>query len=144
MKKAKWVCLGLLVLGLALALVESGAFAQSAGNPEAALKTALSHAGFAAKADAVGAVTLHLHHVLNCMVGTQDKRFNATAGNPCQGQGNGALPDIKAKAGQDLQYYAAWWVVEIANQGIASKNYLEAKAAAHIVGLILQDATKAK
>jgi hypothetical protein len=144
MTKADWLWSGLLVLGWALACVASWAFAQSPGNPEMQLKTAIAHAGFAAKADAVNGVTLHLHHVLNCMVGPQDTRFDTVAGNPCQGQGNGALSDIKPKTGQDLPYYEAWWVAQIASQGIASKNLQEAKAAAHIVGLILHDATKGK
>ena len=55
-----------------------------------------------------------------------------------------ALLDLKAKTGQDLQYYQAWWVAQIANQGITSNNLQEAKAAAQIAGLILQDATKAR
>lgn len=144
MKRADGLWSGLLVLGGALTFVASWAFAQSAGNVEAQLKTAISHAAFASKADAVDGVTLHLRHVLNCIVGSQDKRFDAAAGNPCQGQGSGALPDLKAKAGQSLQYHEASWVAQIAAQGIASKNYQEAKAAAHIVGLILNDAAAAK
>lgn len=145
MKKRVRSWSGLLALvGLVLALVGSRAFAQSGGNHEAQLKTAIAHATFAAKADAVDGVTLHLRHVLNCMVGPQDKRFDAAAGNPCQGQGNGALLDAKAKTGPQAQYYAAGWVVQIASQGIASKDLQEAKAAAHIVELILTDALKAK
>jgi len=144
MRKAlrlRWV---LLPLMSALAFASAWAFAQSAGSPDAELRTAMAHAGFAAKADALDGVTLHLRHVLNCVVGPQDRQFNAGAGNPCQGQGNGALPDLKAKTGQDLQYYQAWWVAQIANRGIASNNLQEAKAAAQIASLILQDATKAR
>jgi hypothetical protein len=144
MKTARWLWVGLLIAWVAWAFVGPRVFAQSAGNPEIALRTAISHAGFAAKADAVSGVTLHLQHVVNCLVGTQDKLFQAAAGNPCQGQGNGVLPDLKAKMGQDLQYYEAWWVAQVASQAIASKDYQAAKAAAHIAGLILQDAVKGK
>jgi len=144
MEKMRCLRSALLPMLLGLAFAAPWALAQSAGNPEAEMKTAMAHAGFAAKADSLDGVTLHLRHVLNCMVGPQDKLFNAGAGNPCQGQGNGALPDLRAKTGQDLQFYQASWVAQIASQGIASSNLQEAKAAAQIAGLILQDATKAK
>jgi uncharacterized membrane protein len=39
-------------------------------------------------------VTLHLHHVLNCAVGPDGMGFDAAAGNPCKGQGNGFLSDL--------------------------------------------------
>ncbi len=144
MKKAQWLWTGLLATVVALAFAGTWAFAQSAGNPEAEIKTAIAHAGYAGKADALNGVHLHLHHVLNCMVGPQDKMFDAAAGNPCKDQGNGALPDIKAKMGEDTQYYEASWVAQIANQGITSNNLQEAKAAAHVANLILEDAAKAK
>jgi hypothetical protein len=111
---------------------------------DAELKTALTHAGFAAKYDALKEVSLHLHHAINCVVGPQDKMFDAAAGNPCQSQGNGFLPDAKAKKGEDAQYYQAQWAARIASQAIASNNLQEAKAAAHIVSLVLEDAAKAQ
>lgn len=133
----------LLVLGVAWVFAQSGQ-AASSGNPEAELKTALTHAGFAGKYDSLKEVTLHLHHVVNCVAGPQDKRFDAAAGNPCQGQGNGALPDLKATTGEDARYYTAWWVARIAEQAIASRNLGEAKAAARVISLVLQDATRGK
>jgi hypothetical protein len=144
MKKGQWLWAGLLAVTVALALVGTWAFAQSAGNPEAEIKTAMAHAGYAGKADALNSVHLHLHHVLNCVVGSQDKMFDAAAGNPCKDQGNGALPDIKAKMGQNLQYYEAWWAAQIASQGISSNDLPQAKAAAQIASLILEDAAKGK
>jgi len=112
MEKMRCLRSALLPMLLGLAFAAPWALAQSAGNPEAEMKTAMAHAGFAAKADSLDGVTLHLRHVLNCMVGPQDKLFNAGAGNPCQGQGNGALPDLRAKTGQDLQFYQASWVAQ--------------------------------
>jgi hypothetical protein len=144
MKKAQWLWTGLLAVVVVLAFAGTWAFAQAAGNPEAEIKTAIAHAGYAAKADALNGVHLHLHHVLNCVVGPQDKMFDAAAGNPCKDQGNGALPDIKAKMGQDDQYYEVSLVAQIANQGITSNSLQEAKAAAHVANLILEDAAKAK
>ena len=133
----------LLVLGGSWALAQSAPPA-AAGNPDAELKTAVTHAGFAGKYDALKEVTTHLHHMVNCVVGPQDKMFDAAAGNPCQSQGNGFLPDLKAKKGESAQYYQAQWAAEIASQGIASNNLQEAKAAAHVASLVLEDAAKMK
>ncbi len=144
MKKAHWLAPGLVVAVGALAFAATWAFAQSAANPDTEIKTAITHAGYASKADALKTVTLHLHHVLNCMVGPEDKMFDKAAGNPCQGQGNGAMPDLKAKMGEDAQYYEASFVAQIASQGIASSNLQEAKAAARVASLILEDVAKAK
>ena len=82
--------------------------------------------------------------MLNCAVGPDGMGFDAAAGNPCKGQGNGFLSDLKTAKGEDALYYQAWWAAHIAEQAIASKNLGEAKAAAHIVTLVLQDATMAK
>ena len=57
---------------------------------------------------------------------------------------DGFLPDLKAKKGEDTQYYQVQWVARIAGQAIASNNLQEAKAAARIAGLVLEDAAKAQ
>jgi len=51
---------------------------------------------------------MHLHHVVNCLVGPQGEGFDATFGNPCNGQGSGAISDTtdsakKASLQQALQ-----------------------------------------
>jgi len=91
----------------------------AANDPAVELKTATTHAGFAAKYEALKEVTMHLHHTLNCLVGPQDKLFDASAGNPCQGQGDGYLPDLKATKGETAAYYDAWWVAQIAGQAVS-------------------------
>jgi hypothetical protein len=116
--------------------------ATAAGDPSVELKTATTHAGFAAKYEALKEVTMHLHHTLNCLVGSQDKLFDAAAGNPCQGQGNGYLPDLKAATGETTAYYDAWWAAQIAGQAVTSNNLEAAKAAARIVDRVLTDAAK--
>ena len=123
-------------------LAQSG-LAIAAGDPSAELKTATTHAGFAAKYEALNEVTTHLHHTLNCLVGPQDKLFDAAAGNPCQGQGNGYLPDLKAAKGDTAAYYDAWWAAQIAGQAVSVKSLGEAKAAAHIVNMLLDETAKA-
>jgi len=132
------------LLGCAVAwvLLQSG-LATAAGDPSVELKTATTHAGFAAKYEALKEVTMHLHHTLNCLVGPQDKLFDAAAGNPCQGQGNGYLPDLKAAKGETAAYYDAWWAAQIAGQAVSVKSLGEAKAAAHIVNMLLDETAKA-
>jgi hypothetical protein len=41
---------------------------------------------------------MHLHHVVNCLVGPNGQGFDAGAGNPCKDQGNGAIPDTSDAA----------------------------------------------
>ncbi len=131
------------LLGCALAWTLAAANpAAAAADPGAELKTAITHAGFAGKYEATKEVAQHLHHALNCLVGTQDKRFDAAAGNPCQGQGSGYLADQKAAKGENGQYYDAWWAAEIAGQALASNNLEEMKAAARIVDTALEAAAK--
>ena len=115
-----------------------------AAEPAAELKTAITHAGYSAKQEALPGATTHLHHALNCLVGPQGKGFDAAPGNPCQGQGNGYLPDLKASKGETDQYYEALWAARIAEQGLASKNLAETKAASRAVIAVLENIAKAQ
>ena len=149
MRNVRWLVRGMLALVIGLTFTGAPALAQSAqpastGTADAELKTATTHAGFAEKYESLKEVSQHLHHTINCVVGPQDKMFDAAAGNPCQGQGNGALPDLKAKKASESEYYEAWWAARVADEGIASQNLQEAKAAARIASLALQDVQKAK
>jgi hypothetical protein len=106
------------------------------------MKTAITHAGFAEKYDSMKEVSLHLHHVLNCLVGPNDKMFDKMAGDPCQGQGNGILPDIKASMGEDQEYQVGWWLAHIADQALTMGDLAQAKAAAHIIRIQLTSMSK--
>ena len=55
--------------------------------------TAAAHAGMAAASADIKMVHMHLHHVVNCLVGPSGTGFDKAAGNPCDGKGNGALMD---------------------------------------------------
>ena len=55
--------------------------------------TAIQHALYAEKAGTIKEIQMHLHHVLNCLEGKTGKDFDASFGNPCQGQG--ALETLK-------------------------------------------------
>lgn len=57
----------------------------------AAITTAARHAGLAASAGDINMVHMHLHHVLNCLVGPGGEGFDAAPGNPCMGTG-AAIP----------------------------------------------------
>jgi hypothetical protein len=95
-----------------LALAGAGLFAigvQSAAADEAKeVSTAAQHAGLAAGSKDMKTTQMHLHHVVNCLVGPQGQGFDASFGNPCNGQGAGAIPDTtdsakKASLEQALQ-----------------------------------------
>ncbi len=140
MRMARWSVLGIAVLA-AMALGAQAIAAAPMGMADE-LKTAITHAGFAAKYDTMKEVSLHLHHVVNCLVGPNDKMFDKAAGNPCQGQGNGIMPDIKAKMGEDQEYQVAWWLAHIADQALSMGNLQQAKAAAHIIQVQLASLSK--
>jgi hypothetical protein len=129
---------GLVALGAASTTL--GADMMSAANTE--LATALTHAGFAAQYDAVAEVELHLHHVVNCLEGPAGKNFYQTAGNVCQGQGNGIFADLKDSGmagGHALPY--AEIADQVANWGLQqtmAKDLGRAKAAAAVAKAVLQ------
>ena len=86
--------------GLAALILVSLAFPTAAQTPDAGkeVSTAANHAGLAAKAGDLKGVQMHLQHVVNCLVGPKDSSFNASGGNPCNGQGNGAIADTSDAA----------------------------------------------
>ena len=89
-----------LVKFLAIALVagvfSTAALAKTAVENE--VSTAIDHAEFSVKANDVAILHLHLHHVVNCLVGENGKQFYAAAGDPCKGMGNGAINDAQSPA----------------------------------------------
>lgn len=122
--------------------------AQEYGNPQppaqaqgpdlkAQLRTAITHAGFAAGGNAPGYVEQHLGHALNCLEGPRGKNFNQSWGNVCQGQGNGILTDLKAAPGGGDFTLVAEQADALAAAGTKSKNLNEAKMAAKGVGALL-------
>ena len=100
---------------VALAL-PTAAFADVA----AQLTIADQHAGFAGKATTIDMAHMHLHHVLNCLVGPGGAGFDAAPGNPCAKAGNGAIADGGDKA--KLQP-----AVAAANAGIAATDVAAAQ-----------------
>ncbi len=136
--------IGLIAVSALVALAPTTATlgADMTGAAKKELKTAVTHAGFAAGYNTIAEVELHLHHVVNCLEGPQGKNFYAPSGNVCQGQGAGIFQDLKdsGMAGAHALPYA-----EIADQvalwGIQqtmAKDLGRAKAAANAAKSLLQ------
>jgi hypothetical protein len=87
-----------LVAVAATVALPQGADAQSGlAAAKTQLTTAIFHSGeLAQRGTAVAASKTHLQHTMNCLEGPRGANFNATPGNPCQGQGNGVIPDLQA------------------------------------------------
>jgi hypothetical protein len=78
--------------GLVALVAAAGLMASPAAAQTKEIETATQHAGLAAKATDLKTAQQHLHHVINCLVGPSGAGFDASFGNPCNGQGNGAIP----------------------------------------------------
>lgn len=63
-----------------------------------ALKTARTHSTNAARSETLRDSLWHLGHVVNCLEGKNGKNYDTNNLNPCQGQGGGILPDLRAAA----------------------------------------------
>lgn len=60
------------------------------------LQTARTHATNAARSEVLRDARWHLGHVVNCLEGARGPNYDRQNSNPCQGQGNGILPDLEA------------------------------------------------
>jgi hypothetical protein len=69
--------------------------ARASTDLRAEIRVATIHAGLAIEMHALPLVHLHLHHVINCLVGPHGRQFDPRAGNPCHGLGQGAIPDSR-------------------------------------------------
>lgn len=127
----------LLLGGAALALASSLALAQGAMEQE--VTTAITHARLAAQQDSADKVHLHLHHVINCLVGEQGDGFNADAGNPCHGMGNGALNDAPKNSTESHKLVRA---LGTAQSGLEQDDAKKAAVRAHAAEAILQSIVK--
>ncbi len=67
------------------------------------IATAAAHAGMAAGAESPQMVKSHLQHVINCLEGPKGADFAAALGNPCGGEGGGAIPDSKQDGRKKLE-----------------------------------------
>src|SRR6185437_15614811 len=98
-------------------LLSSAALAQG-GDVAKELAAASKHAELSASSQSVPVATMHLHHVINCLVGPHGDGFDAAAGNPCKGMGDGAVRD---SASQSEMHSKAVHALAIARRGVAEK-----------------------
>jgi hypothetical protein len=127
---------------LAYVVLMVPAFAYAAqGDAQMQVKTAEQHATFATKAGDVAQTHLHLHHVINCLVGPNGEGFDAKAGNPCQGQGNGALNDMTGSMQEKDTLKQA---LALAKIGVTIQDHKPANYTAMAVKALLEEATQDK
>ena len=119
-------------------LLSSAAFAQG-GDVAKELGAASTHAQLSESSQSVEVATMHLHHVINCLVGPHGRDFNAAAGNPCKGMGEGAEKDAQANRAMMTH-----WLDQVshalvsARRGVAAKNLADVhKAASGVVQSIV-------
>jgi hypothetical protein len=124
------------LFGAGLALSAS-TIVLAAGTAQIEIRTAIEHAGFASQSADVGQVHLHLHHVINCLEGSGGKDFDASAGYPCKGQGEGALNDLGNAPKQQSTLEKA---LDLAKRGTKTPSYEQARKDASTVHEILQQA----
>jgi len=106
------------------------------------IDTAITHAGYAEKMTTVNKVHLHLHHVINCLVGTHGVGFDAKAGDPCMGMGNGAIHDDNYKVA-DMQHRTALQdALEDAEYGLMTNRLKIARNAADLADKDLKESVQ--
>ena len=114
--------------------------AQAAALGGAALQqtdTAIAHAGMALGASELKIAHMHLHHVINCLVGPAGKGFSTHYLDPCKGMGQGALVDAKGNAPAETDLRAA---LQQAEAGLKTTTLKAAHADAQQVMKTLQRA----
>lgn len=113
------------------------ASAQTGASTE--INTAHAHALMAQAATSLDMAHTHLHHVINCLVGPKGAGFDATAGDPCKSQGNGAIPDSASNAALDSKLKAA---LAQAEAGLQTTELAAAQQDAAKVAATLQSTPK--
>lgn len=91
------------------------------------LDTAIYHAKASVDAGLAAAMKAHLHHAINCIEGPQGKNFDSSELNPCKGQGNGIIPDLKAAgspAANALQHVQEADNIAVSSLGVSDINTL--------------------
>jgi len=148
MRRVGWIIVLALVLSVAAAVFAQGYGDYEYSSPPGAgileqLKTAQTHATFAAQSESIAGVRDHLAHVVNCLQGSRGADFNARADNPCQGQGNGILPDLTARGAQAAKALSsARGANATALEALKIATLVQAKAGATKVATLLSTAIK--
>lgn len=99
------------------------------------VSTAAAHAGLALGAADLKMTQVHLHHVINCLVGPAGEGYDPTQENPCKGMGQGAIVDAKGESARESHLHEA---VAEAMHGLKAATVGEAHADAQKVLSTLQ------
>jgi sporulation protein YlmC with PRC-barrel domain len=84
--------------------VKAGSNSKAAPPGISEAQSAFHYAEAAYQTDDIIVARTNLHKAINCLVGQKDKHFSAISGDPCVGQGKGAIQDVKdASLGQQLR-----------------------------------------
>lgn len=126
-----------LSLVLALGLSLATPLSLAAGNGDQEIATAAAHAQMAAAASDKAMADMHLHHVINCLVGSGDKRFDAKAGDPCNGMGNGAVNDLGRAPAEHIRLQRA---LTLSERGLHASTLDDTKQAAKLTAEVLKQA----
>jgi len=129
-----------LILACTFALLLTAPLA-FAGNADQEIATAAAHAQMAAAATDKTTADMHLHHVINCLVGSADNRFDVKAGNPCNGMGNGAIHDLGHAPAEHIRLQRALMYSE---RALHDKNLDGTKQAAKRAAEVLKQASGSK
>lgn len=103
----------------------------------AELRTAATHATNAVNSDAMSAVRSHLLHVVNCLEGPRGRNYVQAELNPCQGQGNGILVDLRTAQGGAAWAPVAEGANDLAMKGSKMTDLAAAKAMARGAAALL-------
>ena len=125
-------CAGIMLIAAGFPL----AVCAQAADVKSEIMTAEQHAELAAQAQTTDMVHSHLHHTLNCLVGSKSADFDAQELNPCKNNGNGAIPDT-ADAATKQKLKAA---VAKAKTGLAENDLATAQKIATATASILDTA----
>jgi len=126
----------LLLSSMALlgAITLSATALAAGGDASKEAATAVTHAQLAAASQSIAVTDMHLHHVINCLVGPHGRGFDAKAGDPCKGMGAGAVRD--SSGDKDL-HAKTLKALTAARHGLATKDLSAAHDAASKVADIL-------
>lgn len=146
--RSAMICTLIAACVLVYATPHSGA-AMMGGDVKKELQTAFFHASeLAQKGNAVAASKLHVQHVINCLEGPAGANYKQEAGYPCQGQGNGIIPDLKQAVaakmpGADAALKEANLAWTLATQAVTKNDVNEVQPWAKVVSQHLKAAMDA-
>ena len=115
-------------------IIHSGIQKATVHQPSDPFQTATKHAEMAVNATSLKEVQVHLHHVLNCLEGKSGKDYNASFGDPCNGQG--ALATLKSGTPGMVQADNA---IALARVGVNLQDEKPARLVAEAVHAILSE-----